>query len=205
MFNQFAGMGMNTLFGGLTTGNWGGTSKERKNQIHDIRTLRRREYQDMMHSMREAGLNPILASGATPGHSAAAAIPTQIQQGDLAAHRKAGIGEGKMESEVELTTAKQALTEQERINTVLGRAGILKQYERAIAEIENIQQQTYTNAVQARLLEKKGNLTDAETNRLKAQQPMLEQTGGYGADPAGIIRQFLIPWANSALDAYRKE
>lgn len=34
-----------------------------------VRHLRRREYQDMMFSMRKAGLNPILASGASPGHA----------------------------------------------------------------------------------------------------------------------------------------
>jgi len=33
------------------------------------RDLRRTAYQDMMHSMREAGLNPMLASGATPGYA----------------------------------------------------------------------------------------------------------------------------------------
>jgi len=40
------------------------------------RKLRRTEYQDMMHSMRTAGLNPMLAAGATPGHSAISAPST---------------------------------------------------------------------------------------------------------------------------------
>lgn len=33
------------------------------------RSLRRTAYQDQMHSMRQAGLNPILAAGAQPGYS----------------------------------------------------------------------------------------------------------------------------------------
>lgn len=35
------------------------------------RELRRNEYQDMMHSMKEAGLNPMLAMGQSPGHATA--------------------------------------------------------------------------------------------------------------------------------------
>jgi len=42
------------------------------------RKLRRREYQDMVHSMKAAGLNPILATGATPGHSAVSMKPYDV-------------------------------------------------------------------------------------------------------------------------------
>jgi len=106
------GAGMwDSLWGGITSGNWGGTSKERKNQIHDIRTLRRREYQDMVHSLKEAGLNPLLAVGASPGHASASTIPAVVAGGGSlntpahsaasAAHRKAGVAEGKAPSEID--------------------------------------------------------------------------------------------------------
>jgi hypothetical protein len=77
---DFAGEGFRLLVGGSI-------SKERKNAIHDMRFLRRREYQDQMYSMREAGLNPILAAGATPGHSAVSTTNSQ-----MGTSQSAGIG-----------------------------------------------------------------------------------------------------------------
>lgn len=50
---------------------WAIYNKQRGQYASQVRHLRRREYQDMVHSMKEAGLNPVLAVGATPGHSAA--------------------------------------------------------------------------------------------------------------------------------------
>lgn len=50
---------------------WALYRKQRNDYAQQVRHLRRREYQDMMFSMKAAGLNPILASGAQPGHSAA--------------------------------------------------------------------------------------------------------------------------------------
>jgi len=41
-----------------------------------VRELRRTAYQDMMHSMKAAGLNPVLAAGASPGGASAAQIAT---------------------------------------------------------------------------------------------------------------------------------
>jgi len=53
-----------------------------------VRELRRTAYQDMMHSMREAGLNPLLAAGASPGNSAGYMIRTGSGTG-LAAYQQA--------------------------------------------------------------------------------------------------------------------
>jgi len=111
---DYAGMGLNYLGTGMLTGNWGGTSKERKNQIHDIRTLRRREYQDMVHSLKAAGLNPILAVGSQPGHATAQQVQalsgydqpslTGAGVGTAAAqHRQAGVSESKAPSEIKAT------------------------------------------------------------------------------------------------------
>lgn len=51
--------------------NYGMYRMQRDDYASQVRHLRRREYQDMMFSMKAAGLNPILAAGAAPGHSAA--------------------------------------------------------------------------------------------------------------------------------------
>ena len=69
--------------GGLASltgiGNWGFFQKARNQYASQVRHLRRREYQDMVFSMKQAGLNPMLATGATPGHSAAySASPPEV-------------------------------------------------------------------------------------------------------------------------------
>lgn len=50
---------------------WALGNKSANRYASKVRHLRRREYQDMVFSMKQAGLNPMLATGATPGHSAA--------------------------------------------------------------------------------------------------------------------------------------
>lgn len=199
---DFAGAGMNWAVGGMAANRY----KE------SVRHLRRREYQDMVYSMKKAGINPILASGATPGHSAgfmsamggggggSAGVGTA-----MAANRQAGVSEAKAPSEINLTTARQQSAQEERLNTIFGRANILQQYDETRARIENIHQQTYNSALEARLIEKKTGLTDAETNKLKSQQGMLEETGGYGTSFEGLIRQFLRPLISSALEDARNQ
>jgi len=199
---DFAGEGLRSLVGGAT-------SKERKNYITDTRKLRKQEYQDMMYSMRKAGLNPILASGATPGHSAAMTSSSMSHAGSagvgsaMAAHRQAGVAEKKSDSEIGLNSAKTEREKTEAVNSLFGRANILQQYDETKARIENINQATYTSAVDARLKEKKGNLTDAETDKIRQEAGFLTETGGYGKDLEGGLMQFLRPWLNSAVEDYR--
>lgn len=71
-FAAGAGMGAGS---GLM--NWALANKAADQQKSAIRHLRRREYKDMVFSLKQAGLNPILATGATPGHSAAAMVQPQ--------------------------------------------------------------------------------------------------------------------------------
>lgn len=90
---DFAGAGMN----------YGVFRAQSKNYASQVRHLRRREYQDMMFSMKAAGLNPILASGATPGHAAGmmdAGNQASSSAGigsAAAAHRQAGAAESNAE------------------------------------------------------------------------------------------------------------
>lgn len=201
-------MGLGTLWSGITTGNWGGTSKERKNFIHDTRTLRRREYQDMMYSMRKAGLNPILASGATPGHSAASMIPTQMANlagvsSAGAAHRQAGVAEEKVPSEIGYNSARTAHEREKMFNTVYGRATLLQQYDMVKAQIKQVQQQTYNSALDAKLKTKAAEKLGVEIDNLKMGKEALRETGGYAPNLEGMMMKFLMPWANSAMDAAR--
>ncbi|WNK14754.1 MAG: DNA pilot protein [Microvirus sp.] len=69
------------------------------------RKLRRTEYQDMMHSMRQAGLNPMLASGATPGHSAVSMTQPAV---DLPGNINSAINAEKLPKEKALLDAKEA-------------------------------------------------------------------------------------------------
>jgi len=73
---DFAGGGMN----------YGIFRKMRDDYASQVRHLRRREYQDMVFSMKEAGLNPMLAVGATPGHSAG------MMSGGVASGAPGGVG-----------------------------------------------------------------------------------------------------------------
>lgn len=62
------------------------------------RKLRQKQYQDMMFSMREAGLNPVLAAGASPGSSATQPIgsgPTDLTSGAESARRSAKLSSEK--------------------------------------------------------------------------------------------------------------
>lgn len=73
MWAALGGAALGALSKGIDFG-FGAASA--KMQYDMTRKLRRREYQDMMHSMKSAGLNPMLAMGATPGHSAAPSVDT---------------------------------------------------------------------------------------------------------------------------------
>jgi len=125
---DFAGAGMNFAIGNMN----------RSRYASQVRHLRRREYQDMMYSMKAAGLNPMLASGATPGHSAAFS-PSQGQLGGSAGIGDALANISKANSAKKMANAEAAKIDVERENRMYERA-------RVLGEIDLIKSQQDLNA-----------------------------------------------------------
>jgi hypothetical protein len=145
---DFAGAGMNWAIGSMA----------RNRYASQVRHLRRREYQDMMFSMKKAGLNPMLASGATPGHSAAysggySGIGSSSSAGlgtAVAANRQAGAAERGVAVKETLAPSEVGLRAMQKYNIA-----------------SEIQQRSLTN-----------DLTQAQTEKTRREaQLALEQSG----------------------------
>jgi len=157
-------------------------------QLKMQRKLRRTAYQDTMHSMRKAGLNPILAAGATPmgGTITAPNIGTGTDLSSNAIEAaKAGpeIGEiqsrtGKQSAETESKKAEKRMTELQMENALYERANMVKSWEKMQAEIESIAAGTdltrtdvNMRAVQALLWKAQTGLANSNASRARAEIP----------------------------------
>lgn len=174
-------------------------SKARKNYIHDVRKLRRREYQDMVHSLKAAGLNPALAFGASPGHSGAQFAQTQLGSSAggagvgsaIAANRQAGVAESKAGSEIDLNTANSMLRGEERLNEVYRRAGLMQDVDKNAAWIEQTLQQARTSAAQQLLFEAEAKRAGASEAELRERTQQYDKFGLPGQSFMGGVRAFL--------------
>lgn len=179
-----------------------------------VRHLRRREYQDMIFSMREAGLNPMLASGATPGHSAGAALAPGAASGDMvgagvqsakavmegqrnpSAIEKNTMGAAKDRHAAWLMSVQQALAN-EQIG--LTKASTAK----AAAEAKKALEESTSQAVHRLLMTKQAEKEGATAAQVK--KSLEGSTGGnWYADPLGYVNKMLIQYAPSAADAADK-
>lgn len=162
-----------------------------------VRHLRRREYQDMMFSMKKAGLNPILASGATPGHSAAWVAPTSVGGPGIgglgsavAQNRQAGVSEKKAPSEIDLNEERKGLTVLERGNAIL--TG-----ENLAATAKNIEQQTRESGARQLLYEADAKKAGVSAKEIDARRRQIELDmqgrigGNITADPVGYGKNVL--------------
>lgn len=145
---------LSDLTGGAIS--WGLANKSANRYKSSVRHLRRREYQDMMFSMKKAGLNPMLASGATPGHSASQMV--QAPHFDLS-----GAG----------TNASNAMSLADQAKSKSRETKIKE--DKKPAEVELIESTTEANRRGAELTDAKID-TEAETQEnLKAQRALLRE------------------------------
>jgi len=196
-------MAWGAAVGGIVQGlgkysQWGLNNKTAKTYATSVRHLRRREYQDMVFSMKQAGLNPILATGATPGHSQpwAAAAPDM----NLAAGIDAGTRLGKQKSEIKsnestaaINTAKAATEAVQKDNALYQRANILQQYDQVKADIGKTNQETLESATRQSLYEAQAIKDGASAKEIdtRRKQLELEMKGQMGvrpiSDPIGYL------------------
>lgn len=191
------------LVNGLLMGgfNYALGQKSRSQYAAQVRHLRRREYQDMMFSMRKAGLNPILAGGATPGHAAGmmnqATAPLSGGGGTasaMAAHRQAGVGERGVRI-AELKAPNEIATEYMR------RFGIASEIEqrgsnidltkattaKTKAETELALQESGRAAIKRLLMERQALKEGASARQLNALSDQIER--GLNLSPQGMLRE----------------
>lgn len=185
-----------TAFGSAISGpiNYGFGQLSASRQKSAVRHLRRREYQDMMYSMKAAGLNPMLASGATPGHSAVSAGATgssDIGSG-MAKGAEAGTSAKKAPSEIDVNTAKKGMIDEEKLNEIYGRANILQEYDMTKADIAATNQGILESGSRQSLMHQQSIQAGASAKELRAkelnlrlQNPALEQSGGVPMAPMG--------------------
>jgi len=177
---DFAGMGLN----------WAMQNKARDQYASQVRHLRRREYQDMVFSLKQAGLNPALAYGASPGHSGAyhAQVPTGSGSAGvgsaMAANRQAAVAEKKAPSEIELTGTHSQ-------NLKLQRAGILQEFDKNKAWVDNMLQNTATAKALQSKYEQDAISGGASARKIEAEREALEKYGPPGASFEGMIREWL--------------
>lgn len=198
---SFTNAGMNFAIGNMN----------RQRYASQVRHLRRREYQDMVFSMKQAGLNPMLATGATPGHSAG----MMVQQGPgsgsagigsaIAANRQAKTGE----REVRIGEVKAPY---EVGNMMMNRFSMAQGIEQTAAQTAKLKADTKlsleesgTAAMRRLLLENQARTEGVSAKKLNAEIDLINK--GYTVTPwnriggdAAWLGDKIGQAANSAFD-----
>lgn len=168
--------------------------KQRDAYASQVRHLRRREYQDMVFSMKQAGLNPMLATGATPGHSAAMQGTPGSSTGGagigtaFAANRQAKVAERGVKID-ELKAPNEIATEYMRrfdIASQMAQRGANIDLTSATtaktkAETDLALQQSGTAAIHRALMERQAEREGVTARKLKAEAFQIEK--GYNIPP----------------------
>jgi len=209
---DFAGEGLRSLTGGAT-------AKERKNYITDTRKLRKHQYQDMVYSLTKAGLNPILAVGASPGgtggatssnwagsgHSAGVASAAAAQSGASAAHsaanaagRQAGVAEQANPARIEEMLSNAGLRRELSGNAVAERANILQRLTLDGAQIDQIRATTEAQKALAALHRQTALEKGASASKLAKETSMYDEYGAPWATWERMLLEMLKPQGNSA-------
>lgn len=208
-------MAWGSLFGGLIGA--GGNSlstmwqtiagfKNADRQKSAIRHLRRREYQDMVFSMRRAGLNPMLATGATPGHSAVSAIP--VASSDLGNALSKGMQAAStakdVDRKVSLTPYEKAILKAEEDLRIVEKGGALVTAERTAAERDKIRADIENIPRMGALLEAQAIQQGASAKELQAREEQIRKDmsgrigGNITQDPVGYVGGIVEKSINSS-------
>ncbi|WNK13636.1 MAG: DNA pilot protein [Microvirus sp.] len=175
---------------------------KRKGQYRLQRKGRRLEYQDMMFSMKQAGLNPILASGATPGHMSIGTGDSDISPmlNSAASVAKVGLEAYKANPENEARQSQASLARAQVANTAAETNNRLNEAPNIQQEFNRIQADTNDKNASAALTDQKA-ITEAanrkyiseNTARALAERRLLEQQfnatsgGNFITDPAAYV------------------
>lgn len=155
--------------------NWGLANKSANRYKSSVRHLRRREYQDMMFSMKKAGLNPILAYGGTPGHSASQMV--QAPNIDITGNATKGISTANEAAQVQGKVAKLDAEAKASAAQAQRTKGLITNDQWAVAtadaNIKNTNQATLTSAAQANLFRQEAIKSGASARQLEALEQNL--------------------------------
>lgn len=179
---------------------WAIYNKQRNQYASQVRHLRRREYQDMMFSMKQAGLNPILAAGATPGHSAAY-MGRGIDEGSGAPDGAQAVNQGMsaMAAKSQADTAEATGQTTRDLNKELAAKAVEEAGAQAAArrkyeqDVQESKQRTLREAAQTALAEQEAIRAGASAKELDARRRQIELEmqgrigGNFTQDPIGYI------------------
>lgn len=189
---------------------------KRKGQYRLQIKARRAEYQDMMYSMKQAGLNPILASGATPGHMSVGTgesdVPAYVNSAVNTA--KVGLDAYKANPEVDrnqssssLARAQAANTAADTNNRLLSAPNIPVERDRLQADAEQMRTAAGLNRVKSTTEAKQQGFITENTARARVEKELAQQDlqgrigGNISHDPIGYGVNAITQGAHSAQDA----